>query len=135
MLREDFIKKSIEKHGDKYIYDNIHYKKLTDKISIVCKTHGPFLQNAGEHLRGSGCKKCGLHNKRVCRRLTKSEFIEKANSIHNNVYDYSKVNYYNNRSEVEIICKNNHTFFQRPQHHFRGIGCQQCKESLKNSPK
>lgn len=31
-------------------------------------------------------------------------FIEKANKIHNNKYDYSKVKYVNNKTKVCIIC-------------------------------
>ena len=36
--------------------------------------------------------------------LTTEQFIKKAQQIHNNKYDYSKVEYVNNRTKVCIIC-------------------------------
>ncbi len=38
-------------------------------------------------------------------RLTTDEFIEKSCKVHNNMYDYSEVTYINNKSKVNIICK------------------------------
>lgn len=32
------------------------------------------------------------------------QFIEEANKVHNNKYDYSKVNYVNNYTLINIIC-------------------------------
>ena len=54
-------------------------------------------------------------------------FIAKAKQIHNNKYDYSKVNYINNRTPVEIICPKHGSFFQTPHEHLDGCGCQKCK--------
>jgi hypothetical protein len=36
--------------------------------------------------------------------LTKEQFIEKSNKIHNNKYEYSLVEYKNKRTKVKIIC-------------------------------
>lgn len=47
----------------------------------------------------------------------KINFINKANKIHNNQYDYSKVIYVNNSTNVEIICKKHGSFFVRPNDH------------------
>lgn len=62
-------------------------------------------------------------------------FIEKANKIHENKYDYSKVNYINSRIKVAIICKNHNEpveFNQIPTNHIKGHGCPFCKkEKLK----
>ena len=38
-------------------------------------------------------------------KLTIKQFIEKANIIHDNKYDYSKFKYINNRTKDIIICK------------------------------
>ena len=38
------------------------------------------------------------------KKLTTEEFIEKANKIHNNKYDYSQVKYVNSRTKVCITC-------------------------------
>jgi len=56
---EEFIEKSIKIHGDKYDYSQVEYKTNMDKINIVCKIHGVFLQSPSKHLDGQGCKECG----------------------------------------------------------------------------
>lgn len=40
----------------------------------------------------------------MSRRLTTEEFIKKAQTIHGDTYDYSKVNYIDSHSKVCIIC-------------------------------
>lgn len=37
---------------------------------------------------------------------TISDFIRKARAVHGNRYDYSQVEYINNKTPVKIICKN-----------------------------
>ena len=54
------------------------------------------------------------------------EFIKKAKKVHGNKYDYSKVNYINNHTEVTIICPEHGEFKQKPWSHLKGYGCQKC---------
>ena len=54
-------------------------------------------------------------------------FIEKANHIHKNKYDYSLVNYINSKTKVKIICKNHGVFEQSPSKHILKRGCPKCK--------
>ncbi len=51
-----------------------------------------------EHIKGSGCKKCGVEKTKKFTLLGLDKFIEKANKVHYNKYDYSKVNYINSYS-------------------------------------
>ena len=53
-------------------------------------------------------------------------FIEKARQIHNDKYDYSKVNYVNSRTKVCIICPTHGEFWQTPHNHLKGYGCAEC---------
>lgn len=39
----------------------------------------------------------------MVKKLSNEEFINKAKLIHKNIYDYSKVNYINNRTKIIII--------------------------------
>ncbi len=55
--------------------------------------------------------------------MTTSEFIQKAQAIHWNKYDYSKVEYVNNKTKVYIICHEHGDFLQVPSSHLRGHGC------------
>lgn len=53
-------------------------------------------------------------------------FIEKANKIHKNKYDYSKVEYINNETKVCIICPEHGEFWQTPHNHLHGQKCPNC---------
>ena len=67
------------------------------------------------------------------KRLTTEQFIEKAQKVHGDKYDYSKVEYINSHSKVCIICKEHGEFWQKPNHHLHGCGCPKCKgEKIKN---
>lgn len=60
------------------------------------------------------------------KKLTTSEFIERATEVHNGKYDYSKVNYVNNSTKVCIICPEHGEFWQTPNGHLLGKGCHIC---------
>ena len=119
-----FIEKSKKLYGD-----TIDYSKLdmTDKkVKLRCKIHDVwFEQEKRNHLRYSGCKKCILEKVS----LTKDEFIAKSKEYHNDKYDYSKVNYINNKTPVTIICPEHGEFKQLPYEHMRGKGCGICVSS------
>jgi hypothetical protein len=59
---EEFIKKAIIKHGDKYDYSKVHYINSLTKVIINCEKHGEFLQPPSDHLSGCGCPKCSHRN-------------------------------------------------------------------------
>lgn len=54
-------------------------------------------------------------------------FAEKAKKVHKDKYDYSLVNYTNNKIKVKIICPIHGVFEQTPNNHLRGQGCPKCK--------
>ena len=60
------------------------------------------------------------------KRKTTDQFIKDARAIHGDKYDYSKVNYINNITKVEIICPIHGSFWQHPVHHLSGRGCPEC---------
>jgi hypothetical protein len=55
---DEFIKKAIIKHGNKYDYSKVNYKGIDIKITIICKEHGEFQQSPHTHLDGKECNKC-----------------------------------------------------------------------------
>ena len=121
---EQFIEEARKIHADKFDYSKVEYDGLDIKVCIVCPEHGEFWQKPGIHLRGYGCPICG-----GSQQLTTEEFIEKANKVHNNKYDYSKTNYINYRTKVCIICPEHGEFWQVPNNHLFGAGCPSCPES------
>ena len=58
--------------------------------------------------------------------MTTSEFIQKAQAVHGDKYDYSKVEYVNNHTKVTIICPEHGEFPQNPNNHLQGNGCLMC---------
>ena len=66
-------------------------------------------------------------------KLTINEFIEKANNVHNNKYDYSLVDYKTNKTKVIIICPIHGEFEQTPNNHLHGYSCIECSGKFKIS--
>ncbi|AXC39010.1 UNVERIFIED_ORG: hypothetical protein [Escherichia phage CMSTMSU] len=58
-------------------------------------------------------------------KLTTQTFIERAEKVHNNLYDYSKVVYKNNSTKVCIIDPVYGEFWQEPSSHLKGAGSPQ----------
>ncbi len=117
-----FIEKAKNRHGDKYDYSKVEYKKAIEKVIIICneKEHGEFEQSPSKHLSGNGCPKCAGFG------VTKEKFIEKAINVHGDKYNYSKVDYKKAIEKVVIICKKHGEFEQSPNNHLKGKGCPIC---------
>ena len=114
---KEFIEKARKIHGEKYDYSKVEYKKMHEKVCIICPEHGEFWQTPHHHLRGQECPKCG--NIKISKKLkmTTEEFIEKARKVHGDKYDYSKVDYKNNNTKVCIIKHGYGEFWQTPSCH------------------
>lgn len=124
---EIFIEKAKQIHGNKYDYSKVEYKGNKIKVCIICPEHGEFWQEAHSHLQGHGCPQCAKKLISNQQRLTTEEFVNRAKNIHNNIYDYSKINYINLRTPVTIICMKHGEFQQTPEKHLLGRGCRKCK--------
>ncbi len=122
----EFMDRAKRIHGDKYDYSKSIYVNCDTKMIIKCDQHGDFYQTPYNHLKGKGCRKCGFITGAAQQRLTKNDFIKRAIKLHGNVYDYSHVNYKNNNSQIEIICKTHGKFMQQPNNHLVGNGCPKC---------
>jgi hypothetical protein len=57
---ELFIEKAREKHGPKYDYSLVKYKKSSLPVIIICPDHQKFEITAMAHLAGRGCDRCNL---------------------------------------------------------------------------
>jgi hypothetical protein len=125
-ITDEFIKQSIDIHGNKYDYSKTIYITNKEDVIIICKKHGEFTQNPFTHLNGSGCNKCGYDETSNKLKFTNAIFIQKANSIHNNKYDYSKTNYIDCETKIVIICSIHGDFEQSPHKHLYGDGCSLC---------
>lgn len=120
--KEIFIERAIKMFGDIYNYELSEYVGALIKIKIICKKHGCFEQTPAYHLTGYGCPICNMTDK----------FIQKANIIHGNKYDYSNVVYIDKNTNVDIVCEKHGVFSQTPCNHItHEHGCQKCSNRYK----
>ena len=129
---EEWIVSVNEKHNGKYDYSKVKYVDAFTKVCIICPKHGEFWQQAYVHKQGFGCPKCANEANSERFRSSKEDFIKRANEVHCNKYDYSKVNYENNRTKVCIICSKHGEFWQSPDTHIQGCGCPECGRVVRN---
>jgi cytochrome c2 len=115
------------KHGNRYDYSLIDYKTQRSHIIIKCPIHGLFKQQAGSHLRSTGCPACA-HAAKKGRIAVKPStlFIARAAATHGDYYDYSQAVYKSTRDKVTIVCPKHGAFEQLPSNHINGSGCPQC---------
>jgi hypothetical protein len=124
---QEFIYKAKQVHGDKYNYTNTVYVGTDDKLTIECIFHGDFHQTAQSHLQGRGCRQCAIELKGKARTQTaKQTFIERANKIHNNFYNYEKFVYEKSNIKSTIICPIHGEYVQTASAHLIGQGCREC---------
>lgn len=122
---EQFITSSEKIHGKKYDYSLVEYVHSQQEVVIVCEKHGNFLQKPKDHISGSGCSACGLEST-ISHSIKDTEyFIEKAMSVHGDLYDYSKSKYVAAKEPIEIVCKYHGSFWQRVADHYSS-GCSKC---------
>lgn len=122
---EEFIEKAEKVHKNKYDYSKVNYINSETKVCIICPIHGEFYQLPGSHINGCGCSLCSKN-----KRITKDEFIRRANIVHNNYYDYSNIEYKNTTTKIKIICPIHGEFSQLPANHLNGNGCHTCKKLI-----
>ena len=115
-----FINKAKEYHGEKYDYSLVKYKNNYTKVSIICSTHGEFKQSPANHYK-YGCLNCSGKN-----RKSTDDFINQANIIHNNIYNYSLTEYTNAFSKIIVTCNIHGNWETEPSNHLSGKRCPKC---------
>ena len=137
-----FIEESNNIYGDIFDYSNVKYKSIiNDTVKIICKLcNHILLRTPYYHLNCNfGCKECiKIENakKRMIinpktRRKTTEEFIKEATRLHRDKYDYSLVDYINNKTSVKIKCNKCLKIFDKiPKKHItRRSGCSSCSSN------
>lgn len=117
-----FISKARLVHGDLYDYSKVDYTTTEDKVLIIDPQYGEFWQKAANHLQGNGHPQRGIDRRAAGRILTHEEFVERADKIHNGVYDYSEAIYVTAHTALKIIDPIYGEFWQTPNNHLAGTG-------------
>lgn len=121
-------------YGDKYNFEEIEYVNINTNVVLNCSEHGRFKRTPYSLLKGKHCPQCMKEERLVENRIkNRRKFIEKAEVIHGEKYDYSKVKYVNCYCPVEIICPRHGSFFQKPAYHLSGNGCPECAKQMSSS--
>lgn len=124
--KKGWVNKAAKLYGQRYDYSDSIFTGSDDRVAIQCPVHGKFRQRVSFHLAGVGCKSCHLES----RFRTSKDFVLAAYSVHGDRYDYSRVEYRNNRKRVKIVCKKHGVFRVKPSSHVNhAVGCRKCKES------
>jgi very-short-patch-repair endonuclease len=119
------------KHNNRYDYEIGDINSVHDQMKIICKEHGESYIIIWDHLSGSICKKCSNENRRNLQKTGNNEFIKRAiDKLGEGKYDYSMVEYINNRTKVKIRCiEHDHIFEQLPNQHINGNkSCKYCQK-------
>jgi hypothetical protein len=129
LTTDEFIKKANKIHNNRYDYSKVNYINSHIGVIITCPIHGDFEQKPNNHLNGTNCSKCIkiIHSQQ--RTFSTNKFIDMANKIHNNKYDYSKTQYTKSINRVNILCPLHGMFIQNAGSHLAGHGCPNCNES------
>jgi hypothetical protein len=120
----EFITRASNIHNNLYDYSKVIYSGMTQKVCIIDPDYGEFWQMPLAHINNkSGHPLRGRKRAAVVRQTPLDTFIEDAQKIHNNLYDYSKVEYKGCDTKVCIIDPEYGEFWQSPYQHLRSHGC------------
>jgi len=121
-IKRDIITEFRNIHGDKYVYFFDEYINNKQRIKIECKNGHQFEMDVLSHLKGYGCQYCSGRKK------SKLDIIKKLNEVHQNFYDYSKVEWVKKTDKVIIICPEHGEFTQELRVHEKGHKCPKCSD-------
>ena len=139
-----FIEKSKEKFGDRFDYSEVKYVNSQTPIILICKGHGVrfnIVPNVHLNSKFGGCKECykdyieSTRSKNIRVKLTEEErkerriesnkkrFIERSIRKFGDRFDYSRVEYIDSNTPVNIIDKemNNEIFSIKPYNFLHSV--------------
>lgn len=123
-----FIRESKHKFKNKFDYSLVNFISSRIPVKIICPIHGVFKQRPDVHPKTKyGCDKCAEDATFKGLKF----FIDKANKIHNSIFDYSMndiTSFKKSSDKIKIKCKNGHVFEQTINSHCAGKGCKICNE-------
>jgi cytochrome c2 len=129
LLQEDVIAQFIEVHGDEFDYSKVVYINTNTPVEVYCKKHNfTFTPTPKNHKNGAKCTYCGREEQIKKAKKDQCVFLKEMFDLYEDSYDYSKMNYINSRTDVEILCKKHGIFKKRPCELVKEHGCPKCKE-------
>ena len=100
-------------HGDKYDYSKVVFKRVDEKVCIVCPVHGEFWQTPSAHLRGQGCPQCKMSHleNKICQLLKDNNISYKYESNIDGILKRKTVDFYLPELNIAIECQGGQHFY------------------------
>lgn len=139
-LRQRFVAGARIVHGRLYGYKSVDYtdKFAKDKVTIVCRKHGPFDKTYGNHVtRKQGCPACAVYKEaswpiRGTRKQRALAALKIAKETHGGYYTYPAFvsEFENTQSKVTVVCPEHGAYKSTVNNHIlRASGCPKCSKS------
>jgi len=116
--------------------DEDKFKGMTTHAEFECAVHGTFIAAPGRVLTNKkGCPKCGTASVVRSIKTDYSELVAFLTKVHENKYDYSKLQHLQVKKKQTIVCPIHGDFKQSLAAHKRGSGCPSCNAQGGFNPK
>ena len=118
--------------SDSILFEFSDFKNMTTDMSFTCSKHGSFIGKPYNLLNNElFCPKCGSEIAAEKLRKPTSHYVEQANIVHGNKYDYSKFHLGNSKEKGIVICPIHGEFYTSWNYHVHGKnGCPKCGGQL-----
>ena len=122
--KEFFSKQMLELYGSIILTQKSDFHSIKQNVTVFCKKHNLEITDTPyKFFTSFCCPEC--HKEKTEKRKTE-RFINKAEIVHGDTYDYSLVEYKTTRDKIKIICKIHGVFEQQPDSHLQNHGCPKC---------
>ena len=110
--KEEFLKECEERYSSVFDFSFVQYKDMSTPVEIVCKTCGNHFWRLPADLLGKKNWGCPYCNKKHV--WTTEEFVQILKDYFGSAYDFSEVEYVNNKTPIKIICPEHGPFYKTP---------------------
>lgn len=130
MIYDEFLEIVEKKYGSGFIFTPWDGDiSINTIVECVCPIHGKIEQRISYFTYYDyGCRIC---YKNAVSDKKYEAFVHKANSIHNNKYEYEKFYFQNTQQKIKIKCPIHGYFEQTIAAHLAGSECQVCGELIR----
>lgn len=131
---DELVAEAKEVHGDTFYYEPSRslYKTKRSNFHLFCETHNEhFKVTINNHLKGTGCLKCGHEERAQWRRKDTETFITESKARFPGMFCYEDTEYVYSDEKLSLKCvKHNHKFTISPNCHLQSSldsgGCTMC---------